>query len=104
MKFIKFTLLILLSIAFILLCVANRNLVTLSFYPAPYSLEIPLFIFALCCVAAGALVTGFVMNVKMLDNYIEHKKTKLRMRTIENENRSLRNEQEKLLTALPKKI
>ena len=102
MRTVKFILYLLISLVFIIFCVVNRNVVSLSLYPAPYSFEVPVFVLVLVSIAMGVLITEFSMNLRFVKTKLLHRKTEARMRAVENENKSLRSERELTLPAISK--
>ncbi|MEK6745642.1 MAG: LapA family protein [Pseudomonadota bacterium] len=103
MKLIKFFLIFVLAVVFIVLCVANREMITLSLFPFPYSVSIPVFILFLLSMAVGAVITGFMLNIQIFRMRHLVKNTKQRMQAVEDENKSLRSEREFILPALTDK-
>ncbi len=103
MKTVKFIVLLLLALVFIIFCVVNHGPVTISLFPVPYSFDIPVFVLALLSMAFGVMITGVVMNIKLLKNYSSNRKTIQRMQAVENEIKALRSEREQSLPALPKR-
>ncbi len=94
MGFIKFFLVTIISIILIAFCAVNRTSVAISLFPLPFMIDIPVFIFALICMALGIIIGGITTNIKLLQNKILLKQNKKRMEALENENKILRSEQE----------
>lgn len=102
MKILKYFFLALLSIVFISFCVVNRKSVTVSFFPAPYSFDVPIFLLALVCVGVGVVITGILMNIKFVKTFCALKKCEKKIQAMENENKALRFEREQPLLAINK--
>jgi lipopolysaccharide assembly protein A len=67
MRFIKWTLLVIILVAIVLLAVANREIVTVDLLPPalapilPWSVEMPLFLVSLISIGVG-LVLGYILE------------------------------------------
>lgn len=103
MKFIKFLCIIIISIVFIVFCVFNREVITVSLLPFPYTINLPIFILALLSMAIGIIIASFILNIKLFR--VKHlvKNTKQRMEAVENENKILRSEREFSLPTITNK-
>lgn len=103
MKLLKFFLIFILALIFIIFCVVNRALITLDLFPLPYSINVPVFVLFLLSIAVGAIVTGLMLNIQIFRMRHLVKNTRQRMQAVENENKSLRSERELVLPALADK-
>jgi uncharacterized integral membrane protein len=73
--------------------VSNRGKVDLTFYPLPYVLSMPLFLFSILIFSAGIFCGWFLSGIKSLGRRSEHKKAAKRVAALENELGTLRSEQ-----------
>ena len=103
MKFIKFLCIAIISIVFIVFCVFNREVIKVSLFPFPYSINLPIFILALLSMAIGIIIASFVLNIKLFRLKHLVKNTKQRMEAVENENKILRSEREFSLPSITNK-
>lgn len=90
MGIVRIILLSLVFLLFVTFCVVNRQAVTVDFFPLPYLLELPLFVFALAFLALGLLVGGVGQAVKLLKAQYLIRKIQRRVASVEQENSSLR--------------
>jgi len=92
-KFFKtafYSLLILLGVIF---AVGNRGRIDLTFFPLPYTLSMPLFLFAFIVFAAGALLGWMITHVGTVQYRRGHKQSTKRVAALENELGAVRSEQ-----------
>ena len=90
------------SIVLMIFCTENRSFVVVSFFPSPYVIELPLFVFALICVTVGVVFGGFSACCKMQKIKRELRKKNQREQALENEIKSLRMERENKLPIISK--
>jgi uncharacterized integral membrane protein len=102
MNFIKTLILIILAVSLITFCAANHNTISISLFPFPYYADIPIFLFALICMAIGVAIAGLTINMKLLKTRLMLRKIQSRMMAVENENKSLRSERNNSLPAVTK--
>jgi len=88
-----------LAIFLAVFCVANRSIVSLNLVPLPYIAELPLFIFALICIAVGVILGGVSASYQTIKTKCELRKTLQRNSALENEIKSLRMERNSSLTS-----
>ncbi len=100
MRFIKLFFVTVISAIFIILCVANREIVPLSLFPFPYDVKLPVFLLALMSMAAGVIATSIMFNLKFIKMNSMLKKSQKRLEAVENENKALRSEQEYMRPAI----
>ena len=86
-------LLVSLTVLFIVFAVANRGALVLSFFPLPYTLEMPTFLFALLVFSVGIVIGGFSLSVKLAKHKRFLKLERQRSKALENEVKALRMEQ-----------
>lgn len=98
MGILKFIFLAVISIFLVVFCTGNNYFVAVSFFPSPYIVELPLFVFALICVSVGVVFGGFSAGRKLRKLKREIRKKTQREQALENEIKSLRMERE---TKLP---
>lgn len=65
MSLLRYAFLGLIAVLFITFAIVNRQAVTLSFFPLPYDVSMPQFLFAILCFALGVVVAGMISSVKM---------------------------------------
>lgn len=94
MSFIKYFLLAIISIVLITFCAVNREAVSISLFPLPYSADLPIFIFALLCVTVGVIIGGLSLNIKLIKTKCQLKQSKRRIEALGNENKILRCERD----------
>jgi uncharacterized integral membrane protein len=73
--------------------VSNRGKVDLTFYPLPYVLSLPLFLFTILIFLLGAVCGWMHAGLKASMHRRAHKKTARRVEALENELGALRSEQ-----------
>lgn len=102
MGYIKFFLIAVIAVFFVNFCVVNREVVSVSLFPLPYTVDIIAFILVLLSVSVGVVVSGFLFSIQSLKNRCQIKKLQQRVVALENENKVLRSEHEFTLPALIK--
>lgn len=102
MSFIKTLILIVLAAFLITFCAANHNIISISLFPFPYYADIPIFLFALICMAIGVIIASLTLNMKLLRTRLMLRKIQTRMMAVENENKSLRSEHNNSVPAISK--
>ncbi len=103
MGYIKFFLIAVVAILLITFCIVNRGAVSVSLFPFPYEINVPIFILAILCCAVGVVAASLLFKIKLFQVNSLLRKTKQRMEALENENKSLRSERDSTLISLPKK-
>jgi uncharacterized integral membrane protein len=92
---------ILLGVTF---AVSNRGKIDLTFYPVPYVLTTPLFLFTIAVFAVGVFIGWSLARLKTGAHKRAHKQTARRVAALENELGSMRAERLiKPAVALPQK-
>lgn len=81
-----------LTIFFVVFAVANRDVVELSFFPVPYAVEMPKFLFALLCFALGLLIGSAVLGLRFAGQKHQLRRELRRAKAMENELKALRME------------
>lgn len=104
MGFIKYSFFTIITVVLITFCVVNRGLISIDLFPFPYSTEIPIFIFALLCVISGVVLSGIVINIKLLKTKSIIKKMQRRINALENETMVLKSENEFTLPTTALKV
>ena len=102
MGILKFIFLAVISIFLVVFCAENNSFVAVSFFPSPYIVELPLFVFALVCIAIGVVFGGFSAGRKLRKLKRELRKKTQREQALENEIKSLRMERENKLPIISK--
>jgi uncharacterized integral membrane protein len=92
-KLIKFCVAASLVIAGVTLAVQNRGSIDLNFYPLPYVITMPLFLFAIIMLVTGILLGWVVTHFKTFHIRRAHKAAGKRVAALENELTALRSEQ-----------
>ena len=85
--------LIIFSVLFVAFAVANRDFVAFSFFPLPYSFEMPKFLFVLCCFGFGLIIGGLTISLSLGKSRRQLKLQRQRTLALENEIKALRLEQ-----------
>lgn len=89
LKFCLYAILIILGIVF---SVENHTEINLTFFPLPYALSIPIFLFAIVVFLTGAFLGWSVARLKGI-KYIRHgKAASKRVHALENELSAIRSE------------
>ena len=91
-RYIRFFLLILITIVFVAFSVANREMVEINLFPIPYSANMPKFILAILCFSLGVIVAGLIMSLKLARARHRLNKEHKRAVTLETELKGLRSE------------
>jgi len=99
---LKFIFLAAISIVLMVFCAENNYFIAVSFFPSPYIVELPLFVFALICIAIGVIFGGFSAGGKLRKLKREIRKKTQREQALENEIKSLRMERETKLPTISK--
>ena len=81
-----------LALLFVLFAIANRDDVVLSFFPAPYTVAMPKFIFLLLAFGIGVITGGMMLSFKLARHKQILKREKRRANALENEVKALRME------------
>lgn len=100
-KLIKFCFITILVLAGVTLAVQNRGSIDLSFYPLPYAITMPLFLFAIIMLVTGVLLGWVVTHYKTFHIRRAHKNAGKRVAALENELTAIRSEQLIKPTSLP---
>ena len=86
-------LLVIFSVVFVAFAVANRDFVAFSFFPLPYSFEMPKFLFVLLCFGFGLVIGGLALSLSLGRTKLQLKAERQRTQALENEVKALRMEQ-----------
>jgi uncharacterized integral membrane protein len=81
-----------LTLLFIVFAVANRDVLELSFFPIPYAVEMPKFLFALLCFSLGLLVGATALTMRSAGQKHQLRRELRRAKAMENELKALRME------------
>ena len=73
------------ALFFIAFAAVNRDSVTLSFFPLPYSADMPKFLLAILCFAIGAMIAGLIASLKALKIRHLYAQEHKRVMALENE-------------------
>ena len=98
---IKALFLFLIALFFIVFAVANRQLVTLSFFPLPYAVEMPIFLFSMVCFTLGIMMAGLLFSARSIKSRRLYRSEHKRVMALENELAGVKAENESLPPALP---
>jgi uncharacterized integral membrane protein len=90
---IKFWCAILLTLLLVLFAVVNREFIDISLFPFPYDISLPKFLIAIICFGAGLIVGGLLMSARLGHAMHDSRKQHKRVDALENEVKSLHNEQ-----------
>ena len=82
-----------LFVLLLVLAVNNRQSVTLSFFPLPYEIDLPLFLFGLVMLLGGYIWGGFTGISKRFSAHYQVKREKQRAAALSNEVTGLRAQQ-----------
>lgn len=89
-RLLLFTLWVLLGVTF---AVSNRQTVSLTFFPLPYEMNVPLFIVALFLFTFGAITAWVLMRFSLVKERMTHRKALKRTQALESEIAQMRAEQ-----------
>jgi lipopolysaccharide assembly protein A len=103
LRFLKVFLLSLITIALVAFAIANRDIVTVSLFPLPYTLELPKFLLALICLSLGVVLAGLVMSLKMVKVRHRYASERKKVMALENEVKGMQAEQQANLRAVTHK-
>jgi lipopolysaccharide assembly protein A len=92
-KFIKVIFYALLTILGIVFAVGNREKISVSLFPLPYEISIPLFIFTIIIFIMGILTGWFLTRLKVSKTLYNNKKDKAKIGALENEVAAIKSEQ-----------
>lgn len=88
---------------FVLFAVVNRQFIEISFFPFPYSLEMPQFLFAILCFGLGAIAGSLGISLKLSHSKRLLKSEHRQVMALKNEIGAMHAEQHDTLPAtLPK--
>lgn len=99
MRLLKLLFLIIISAAFAAFAVSNRHDAAVNLFPFPYSLDMPIFLLALLCVAAGAAVAWLVMLASYVQRSRELRAARQRIMALENEIGGMKTERQSIVPA-----
>ena len=88
----RWLLVLLFSVILILLAVANRHDVTLSSYPLPYEITLPVYLFVLVFFLAGFAMATLTKSLFALKKGHDIRKQKQQIEALRNEVEGLRSE------------
>ncbi|MEQ1789759.1 MAG: lipopolysaccharide assembly protein LapA domain-containing protein [Rickettsiales bacterium] len=94
MGFLKYLFFTAITVVLVTFCVVNRAIISIDLFPLSYSVEIPIFIFALLCVVSGIILSSIIINLKLLKAKSALKTMQRSINALENENKVLRSESE----------
>lgn len=94
MRYIKYFLLIAITAVFVDFSIVNRETVSLSLFPLPYSATLPQFLLVIICVVLGVLMGGISASLAHFKTKHKLKQQKQKNAALENEVKALRSEQE----------
>jgi uncharacterized integral membrane protein len=92
MRFLKILPLILLAALFAAFAVDNRAAVSLSLFPLPYSVELPIFLLVMLSFLLGAAIAAIVATTKFYRSKIQFLMANRKITALENEVGGLRAE------------
>jgi putative membrane protein len=98
-RYVKYSFFLIFTVAFVLFAVANRAPVELSFFPLPYMVAMPLFLFTMLCIASGVVLAGIALGLRTSKARGQYKAEHKRVMALENELEGMR--AEKQLLAAP---
>lgn len=93
---VKFWFAMLLTTLLVLFSIVNREFIDISLFPLPYEISLPKFLIAIFCFGSGLLVGGIVMSAKLGKAMHIYRKEHRRNAALENEVKSIHNEQHAL--------
>jgi len=96
---IKFLLAATIVAVFLAFSIANREIVTVSFSPLPYSAAMPEFLLAIICIALGSVAGGFAISIRLYKAERQLKAERRRIMALENEIQALHVQQQEKLGA-----
>jgi lipopolysaccharide assembly protein A len=99
-RYVKIVLLSLITLVFVAFAVSNRDAVNLSFFPLPYSAEMPKFLLAILCFTLGAVVAALLLSLKLAKIQHRYNAEHKRAMALENEIKGLQAEQQSHLRAV----
>lgn len=79
--------------------VTNRQDIAVNLFPLPYSLDMPLFLLALLCMALGAAAGGLAMLYSALHHKRQLKDARQRIMALENEIGGMKAERQSIIPA-----
>jgi len=91
-RYLKYSFLLLTSLFFVVFAVSNREPVSLSFFPLPYIVSLPLFLFAMLCVAVGVVIASVALGLRTAKARGLYKVEHRRVMALENELEGIRAE------------
>lgn len=100
---LRFALLTAITVAFLDFAVVNRQFVTISLFPLPYSADMPQFVFAILCFALGIVFGSLGLSFKLSRSKRMLKKEHKHVMALQNEIGSMQHSNpESLPAVLPK--
>lgn len=100
---LKFILLTAITVAFVVFAVVNRQFIHVSFFPLPYSADMPQFLFAIICFALGVVAGSTGISLKLSRSKHLLKKEHKHVMALQDEVSALHGEKpDALPAALPK--
>jgi putative membrane protein len=91
-RFLKATVIALIILACVVFAVVNREMITISLFPLPYSAELPKFFLAILFFTLGILVGGLVISLKYTRVVRGLKREQKQVGALKNEVQALREE------------
>lgn len=103
-RFFKYSSLIVITIALVNFSVVNRAIITISLFPFPYESDVPVFLFAIMCVAAGVIFAsiGCFSKIHGLKRTLSSERRKIA--GLENQLQSMQKEMDQRLAAISKPV
>lgn len=102
-RILRFLLLTAVTAAFLDFAVVNRQFVHISLFPLPYMADMPLFVFAVLCVAFGIVLGSVGLNLKLSRSKRRLRSEHKHVMALQNEIAAVRHENPASLpAALPK--
>lgn len=101
-KGLRLTGIAIIGIAVILWAVANREMMGISFFPIPYDIAMPKFLFILFCVMLGVVLGGLLLGMRNMQLSSTIKQQQQRINALEGEISAVRAERAHLLPEVPK--
>jgi putative membrane protein len=92
LRFLKLFPLLLLAAVFAAFAIENRTAVSLSLFPLPYNVDMPVFLLAMLCFMFGAFLAGLVATMKFYRSKMQFLAMKRKVDALENEVGGLRAE------------
>lgn len=86
----KWLVILLVTLALIVFAVVNRSVVTISLFPLPYEMALPLYLFVLIFFLCGFCIAWLLVSARRAGDAMTARRYKRRIDALENELRGLR--------------